>query len=142
MTKQRIDIIGRIGKDPETRAIQTGKNVTSFSLAVTEKYGDKETTTWFNCIAWDKAGEIIAKYTKKGDLLNVEGKIQTRDYKDKDGVTKYVWEVVVREFTLLGSRSSTGSEQSTSNGQVAGSNPAASANPFGGYEDMNDEIPF
>lgn len=107
MTKQRIDIIGRLGKDPETRQTQGGKTVVNFTLAVSEKYKDKEETTWFNCIAFEKTGDIIAKYSKKGDLLNVEGKIKTRQYHDSSGVTKYVWEVIVREFTLLGNKEKT-----------------------------------
>lgn len=104
MTKQKIDIIGRVGKKPETRTTQSGKTVTKFSLAVSEKYKGEESTTWFNCVAWDKAGQVIEQYVNTGDLLNVEGKIRTDKYQDNNGQERHVWEVVVREFTLLGAR--------------------------------------
>lgn len=144
--KQRIDIIGRLGRDPETRKTNSGKSVTNFSLAVTEKYNGNETTTWFNCIAWEKAGEVIAQYVKKGDMLNVEGKISVRTYDDKEGKKQSTWEVVVKEFTFIGSSSSTGLEHKDSTPTVAGSNPAPSANPFASSAPVQDEwhedIPF
>lgn len=95
-----VHLIGRVGKDPDVRTTQSSR-VASFSLATSEKYKDKETTQWHNIVIWGKLAEIAEKYIKKGMLLYVEGKINYRDYEDKDGNKKYVTDIVCQNFSML-----------------------------------------
>lgn len=100
--------IGRVGKDVESKSLDSGKVVSSFTLAVSEKYKDKngenkEETTWVNCVAFGKLAEIIASYVKKGELLYVNGKMSNRQY-EKDGVVKYFTEVVLNDMKMLQSK--------------------------------------
>jgi single-strand DNA-binding protein len=100
--------IGRVGKDVEAKSLESGKPMCVFTLAVSEKYKDKdgeskEETTWVNCVAFSKLSEIIVKYVKKGDLLYINGKLSNRKY-EKDGVTKYFTEVVLSDMKMLGTK--------------------------------------
>jgi len=100
-----VSIIGRMGKNPELRRTQAGVAITSFSLAATEKFKDKqgnpqEEVEWINCTVWNKQAEIIAQYCTKGSLLYVSGKLKTTKWND-NGVDKYKTEVVVRDFQFL-----------------------------------------
>lgn len=107
MTKgfNKTTLLGNLTKDPETRTTTSGNSVTSFTLAVTLKYGDKENTSFINCVAWGKLGEIIAQYASKGSPLLVSGRLEQRGYEDKDGNKRSVFEVVVDEFNFIGSKS-------------------------------------
>lgn len=107
MTKgfNKTTLLGNLTKDPDTRTTQSGNSVTSFTLAVTLKYGDKENTSFINCVAWGKTGEIIAQYASKGSPLLVSGRLEQRGYEDKDGNKRSVFEVVVDEFNFIGSKS-------------------------------------
>lgn len=102
-------LIGRTGKDPEVKTLPNGNMLANFSLATSESFKDKttgekkETTTWHNIVIWGKLAEVAAKYVHKGDLLYLEGKINNRSY-DKDGVTRYVSEIMVSAMTMLGSK--------------------------------------
>ena len=100
-------IIGRVGRDPETRNAGTSK-VSTFSLAISEKYKDKETTTWLNIVAWGKLADIVSQYVHKGDALYIEGKIQTREYDGKDGQKKKAFEIVARSIQMLGGKKQDG----------------------------------
>ena len=101
-------IVGRLGKDPETRYLPNGKAVTNISLATSEQWNDKqsgdrmEKTEWHNIVAFEKTAEIIAEYCRKGDQLYVEGKLQTRKWQDKEGNDRYTTEIVAQQITLLG----------------------------------------
>ncbi len=117
----KILLIGRLGRDPEVKSIPSGVKVANFSLATDESYKDKdgvkvEKTEWHNCQAWRGLAEVIEKYVKKGDLIYVEGKIQTRKY-EKDGVTHYATDILVQEMTMLGGKKDGG--QSGSGGYSA-----------------------
>jgi single-strand DNA-binding protein len=94
-------ILGNVGKDPEIRYTQSGKAVTNFSVACSEKYGEKETTEWINVVAWDKLAELCGQLVGKGSKVYVEGKIQTREYTDKDGNKRWSTEIVAREMVFL-----------------------------------------
>jgi len=100
----RVQLIGRLGKDPETRFTPTGKNVTSFSLAVSQrrKVGgeSKEFTEWVNIEAWGRLAEVCQKYLKKGSLAYLEGRLKTEKYEDK-GETKYFTKVVALTLQFL-----------------------------------------
>lgn len=103
----KVILVGRVGKDPEVRNLENGTAVANLSIATTESYKDKisgekkETTTWHNLVFWRNLAEIAQKYVKKGQLLYVEGKLQTRSW-EKDGVTKYITEIVGNELKMLG----------------------------------------
>jgi single-strand DNA-binding protein len=101
-------MIGNVGKDPEVRLTTTDKKVATFSLGVSENYtqnGEKKTNTeWINCVVWEKLAEIVEKYVKKGSQLYIEGKMKTRSYEDKNGIKKYVTEILVHELQMLGSK--------------------------------------
>jgi single-strand DNA-binding protein len=103
-------ILGRLGKDPELRTLESGNTVATFSVATSEKYknakGEQvENTEWHNIVIWNKLAEVAGKYLKKGDQVYLEGKITTRSW-EKDGVTRYTTEIVVKEMTMLSSKSS------------------------------------
>lgn len=104
-----IQIIGRVGKDPEMRYMSNGDAVVSMSVASTEKWKDKtgqlqEETEWFKIAAFGRLAEIIGEYCKQGSLVYIQGKVKTRKYTDKDGVEKYSTEVRATEMKLLGSK--------------------------------------
>ena len=102
----RVQLIGRLGKDPETRFTPNGKKVANFSLAVGERWkttgGEaKENTEWFNIEAWGRLGEICQQYLQKGRLVFIEGHLKTDRYEDKSGETKYFTKVVALMMQML-----------------------------------------
>ena len=99
--------IGRFTKDPELKSTQSGKNVTSFCIAVNRrvKSGEHAQADYIDCVAWDKTAGRICKYFKKGSPIAVTGRLQTRSY-EKDGNKVKVTELVVLEFDFIGSKSS------------------------------------
>jgi len=106
--KNKVQLIGNVGQDPEIIVLDSGKKVTRFSLATNEYYkngkGEKvQNTDWHNMVAWGKIAEIIEKYASKGKEIAVEGKLTSRSYEDKEGEKRYVTEVVINEVLLLGS---------------------------------------
>lgn len=100
----RVQLIGYLGKDPETRFTPTGKKVTHFSLAVTQRWKSagetKEYTEWINVEAWGRLGEVCDQYLKKGSLVYLEGRLKTDKYEDK-GETKYFTKVVALLLQFL-----------------------------------------
>ena len=111
----KVHIIGRLGKDPETRTLENGSIVTSFSVATSETYKDKngakqETTDWHNMTIWGKLADLAAKFLKKGDLAYFEGKLRTRSW-EKDGITRYTTEILVNQMTMLGSKNDQPAQQ-------------------------------
>jgi single-strand DNA-binding protein len=103
----RVILVGRIGKEPETKQVNDSK-VTKVTLATSETYkkdGNKvETTEWHTVIAWRGLAEVIEKYVKKGDLLYVEGRIKTRMWEDKDGKKNYTTEIQADNIQMLGGK--------------------------------------
>lgn len=83
MNIQKTYIIGNLGKNPELRVTPTGKSVCSFTVAVNEKYGETEATTWYKVVTWDKLAESCNKYLTKGQLVYCEGRVQVEAWKDK-----------------------------------------------------------
>lgn len=107
--RNRVFLIGHLGQDPETKQIGNGKSLTKFSLATSDSYknekGEKITETqWHNLIAWGKVAELAEKFLDKGREVVIEGKLVTRNYVDKEGVKRYVTEVVVNELLLLSNK--------------------------------------
>jgi len=104
----RVQLIGRLGKDPETKFTPSGKKVTHFSLAVGSRWKDKngetkESTEWFNIEVWGRLGEVCQEYLKKGSLVFLEGRLKTDKYEDK-GETKYFTKVVAQTLQFLDKR--------------------------------------
>lgn len=106
---QKIQVIGRLGKDPELREVGESK-VVNFSVATTEKGFTRQDgtkvedhTEWFNCTAWNRLADVIAKYLKQGDLIYIEGKNRTRKY-DNNGVEMKATDVIVNQMEMLGSK--------------------------------------
>jgi single-strand DNA-binding protein len=97
----KISLIGYLGRDVETKYLESGSQVANFSVAVTEKWKEKETTEWFNVVAFGKLAEICSKYLTKGSLVYVEGKIRTRTWDDKDGNKKSKTEVLSNQMQIL-----------------------------------------
>jgi len=110
----RVTLLGNLGKDPAVKYTTTGKAVANFSLALTERFKDrdgewKDRTEWVNIVLWDKLAEVASNYLKKGNKCYIEGRLSTRSY-EKDGVTKYVTEVVGSELVLIDKTEKSASE--------------------------------
>tara|TARA_R110002096_G_scaffold282151_2_gene476169 strand:+ start:50 stop:388 length:339 start_codon:yes stop_codon:yes gene_type:complete len=106
--RNKVQLIGHVGQDPIITELESGKKVVRLSVATNEHYkdgkGEKQTdTNWHSLVAWGKIADIIEKYVTKGKEIAIEGKLTSRSYEDKDGVKRYVTEVVVSEILLLGS---------------------------------------
>ena len=107
--KNKVQLLGNLGNDPEIITLESGKKLAKFSIATNESYrnakGEKVTDTqWHNVIAWNKTAEIIEKYIQKGNEVMVEGKLTSRSYETKEGEKRYVTEVVCNELLMLGGR--------------------------------------
>lgn len=132
----KVILIGNLGKDPEVRYSQTGSAIASFNVATTETWkkqdGSKEEQTeWHRVVAFARLAEICGEYLSKGSKVYIEGRLQTRKWEDKDGITRYTTEIVAREMKMLSPRGGEGS----SGGQQE--NP-----PFPEHNSMGDDVPF
>jgi single-strand DNA-binding protein len=105
--KNSVRLIGHVGSQPEIKSFDQNKKLAKFSIATNETYknekGEKVTDTqWHNLVAWGKTATLIEKFVNKGSEIGIEGKLTSRSYTDKDGVKRYVTEVVVNEVLLMG----------------------------------------
>ena len=105
--RNKVQLIGNLGNDPEIINLDSGKRLAKFSIATNESYknasGEKVTDTqWHNVVAWGKTAEIAEKYLTKGKEIAIEGKLTSRSYEAKDGEKRYVTEVVINELLMLG----------------------------------------
>ena len=101
-----VNLIGRIGQELTLKTTQSGTEVLAFSLGVQRDY-NKEITDWINIVAWKGTASLIAKHFKKGDMICIEGNMQTRNYDDKDGKKVYVTEVIAEKVHFVGGKSDT-----------------------------------
>ncbi|HEV8449385.1 MAG TPA: single-stranded DNA-binding protein [Gemmatimonadaceae bacterium] len=160
----KVTLIGNLGNDPEVRSTTGGSRVATFSLATSRQWNDaagakQEKTEWHRCVVWNTKGsqlaDIVERYVKKGDKLYVEGRIEYRQWQDKDGQTRYSTEINVRELIMLSPRSGGGgdfdSEASSRRTPAASKAKAASGGGGGGddFEDFpnalndgDDDLPF
>ena len=104
----KVLLIGRLGADPELRYTADGVPVATFNVATSETFKDRggtkqERTEWHRVVAWRKLGEIAGEYLKKGKLVYIEGKIQSREYEGKDGAKRKTFEIIASEMKMLGS---------------------------------------
>ena len=103
----KVVLVGHLGGDPETRFLPSGAAVANFNLATNESWKDtngefQDKTEWHRCVMFGKSAELAGDLLKKGQLAYIEGKLQTRNWEDKDGVKRYTTEVVCDMFTMLG----------------------------------------
>jgi single-strand DNA-binding protein len=148
----KVILVGNLGKDPETRRMQSGDPVVNLSIATSETWRDKasgerkEKTEWHRVVIFNKnLAEVAEKYLRKGAKVYVEGALQTRKWSDKDGVEKYSTEIVLQNFrgelTMLDSKGEGGSAMTRSGGGGGSSMGGGEPGNFDRSE-MDDEIPF
>lgn len=158
MSVNKVILIGRLGKDPETRYMPNGEAVTNATLATSETWKDKsgakqEKTEWHNLVFYRRLAEVVGEYVKKGSMIYVEGKLQTRKWQDKEGKDRYTTDIIVNEMTMLGGKSTgSGDQQGDSlqeHSQEARKAPAAARRPAQdqssaprNFDNFDDDIPF
>lgn len=130
----KVILVGRLGKDPEIRATQSGKKCASFSIATSETWvnnGNKEERTeWHRIVAWERLAELAEKYLKKGTNIYIEGKLHTRKYKDKNENECYVTEILANQYNFIESVKKEDIQQQEQNTKQHIERP------------MDDDIPF
>lgn len=107
--RNKVQLIGNVGREPEIVNLESGKKLAKFSVATNENYknasGERVTDTqWHNIVAWGKTAELVEKYVNKGKEVGVEGKLTSRSWDDKDGNKHYITEVICNELLLLGQK--------------------------------------
>ena len=142
MSKNKVILIGNVGKDPDVRYLDSGVAVANFTLAITDKgYKTKDgieipdKTEWLNIVMWKGLAEIAEKYIHKGDKLYIEGKIRTRSYDAPDGSKRYVTEIFADSMEMLSSKNKESEKQTENNtdSQQQENIPTT---------DYNDQLPF
>jgi len=156
MSVNKAIILGRLGKDPEVRYMPNGGAVANLSIATSQTWKDKQTgekkekTEWHRVVLYNRIAEVAGEYAKKGSLLYIEGRIETKKWTDKDGQDRYTTEIIGDQMQLVGGRE-TGAGGNDDDGFSGGGRGAApsgggyqrSAEPSGGgVADMDDDIPF
>lgn len=139
-----VVLTGRLTADPELKTTQSGISVTSFSIAVDRRYraGEERQTDFINVVAWRQSAEFVAKYFKKGNMIGIEGSIQTRKYTDKNGNNRTAFEVVANNVQFVETK------RDSAPSAVEDTAPAASfsnagANDFADLGDIaDDDLPF
>ena len=127
-------LMGRLARDPELRKTNTGKSVTSFTIAV-DNFGKDNGASFIPCVAWDKTGEFIDNYFLKGSQIAVEGRLQSRQYETKDGKKQTVVELIVTQAHFCGKK------EEKSDGYAAGE-PAYQQTDFTPLDGNDEELPF
>ena len=144
----RAVLTGRLTRDPELKTTQSGLSVVSFNLAVDRQYSNsqgKRDADFISCVIWRKAAENFCNFTSKGSLVGIDGRIQTRNYDDKDGKKVYVTEVVVDSFALLESkkdRQNNNADNNANNNKGTYSKGTYSKGNNGANYDNNRQDPF
>ena len=137
----KVILVGRLGKDPETKSTPGGTTVAKFTMATDEKFTDKsgekqERTEWHNIVAWARLAEICGQYLRKGSLVYIEGSIRTDSWEDKEsGQKRYRTEIIAREMKMLDRK-----RDSEEGGGYGSRRPAAAT--AGGPPEDEDEVPF
>ena len=137
----KVVLVGHLGGDPETRFTPSGTAVANFNLASNQTWRDsngelQDKTEWHRCVMFGKSAEMSGELLKKGQLCYLEGKLQTRNWEDKDGVKRYTTEVICDIFTMLGRRID------NQNGQEQNQNEQGQAAPVTADGDDEDDLPF
>ena len=151
----KVMLIGNLGNDPEVRSTTGGNRVATFSLATSRSWNDasgarQEKTEWHRCVVWNtktsQLADIVERYVKKGDKLYVEGRIEYRQWQDKDGQTRYSTEINVRELIMLSGRSGGGDYDGDGGSAPQKAKTPAAGDDFEDFpsalEDEDDDLPF
>ncbi len=153
MSVNKAILVGRLGKDPETRYMTNGEAVTNATLATSETWKDKsgekqEKTEWHNLVFYRRLAEVAGEYLKKGSQIYVEGRIQSRKYQTKEGQDRYITEIIVNEMQMLGGKSTGGGSFEVVENKPAASSPAGGASAKAApaaknsFDNFDDDIPF
>jgi single-strand DNA-binding protein len=169
MSVNKVILVGNVGKDPETRYLEGGTAVSSFPMATSETYRNRDgervsNTEWHNIVLWRGLAEVAEKYVRKGTQLYIEGRIRTRSWDDRDGNKRYTTEIVGDNMQMLGKRPDEGGMDEPGSQRAAGSQngpsqastphtPSANADTGGGstgneFNDIagdaggDDDLPF
>jgi single-strand DNA-binding protein len=154
MSVNKVILVGRLGRDPETRYTSGGQAVANFSLATDESFKDRngerqKRTEWHKIVVWGKQAEIAQQYLKKGSQVFVEGRIQSREWQDKEGQKRTSFEIVASNFRMLGGRgdgmaagAAAGGSAPRSSDDFEHTAPAEDFGPSSGPEISDEDIPF
>lgn len=149
----KVILVGNLGADPEVRFTPSGQAVANFRMATTDSWMDKasgqrqERTEWHRVVVWGKLGELCGEYLRKGRQCYVEGRLQTREWQDRDGQKRWTTEVVASQVVFLGGRGEGGGGGSYGGGGGGSYGSGGGSEGFdggmgGGFDDGDDEIPF
>jgi single-strand DNA-binding protein len=147
----KVILIGNLGRDPETRYMPDGGAITNITLATSHQWKDKATgdkkeeTEWHKVAFFGRLAEIAGEYLKKGSPVYVEGRLRTRKWQDKEGQDRYSTEIVADNMQMLGSRGDRGGSADSTpreSGAPRAAEPKESKKAAGGFDDMEDDIPF
>ena len=141
----RVTLIGNLGKDPEVRYMTNGDAVANVSIATTDVWKDKdgnkqEKTEWHRVTFYKKLAEIVGEYLKQGRQVWLEGRLETRKWTDKAGVERYTTEIIASDMKMLGKKEGGGRDASPQPEPATPRSPSVA--PSGGFDDMDDDIPF
>jgi single-strand DNA-binding protein len=162
MSVNKVILVGRLGRDPETRYTGGGQAVANFSVATDETYKDRngerqKRTEWHKIVVWGKQAEIAQQYLKKGSLIFIEGRIQSREWQDKEGQKRTSFEIVANNFRMLGGRAEAAAAGAGGGSRGAGGGDDFDSGPSdesfggggshsgsvgGGPEISDEDIPF
>src|SRR5271167_4544741 len=125
MSVNKAILVGRLGRDPDVRYTSSGQPVANFSLATDETFKDRagerqKRTEWHKIVVWGKQAEIAQKYLRKGSLIYIEGRIQSREWQDKEGQKRTSFEIVATNFRMLGGRGDGGAGATAGGAQRSG----------------------
>ena len=143
MSVNKVILVGNLGNDPEVRYLEGGQAVANFSLATNRVYNTRdnerrEETEWHRVVLWGRQAETAEKYLKKGRTVYIEGRLRTRQWQDKDGVTKYTTEIVGEIMTMLGGQRDDNHSQESNTSSVSKKDVNTELPP----EDAADDLPF
>ena len=146
----KVIILGNLGQDPKTNIISENAQVSSFSVATSESYKDKQTnerktvTEWHNVVVWNALSKIVDQYLKKGSQVYIEGKLVTRKYQDKNGNERWTTEIVARTMKMLGSKNEGRPFPNATDAPVAANTaaPVAATNEETPPPPPRDDLPF
>ena len=148
MSLNKVHLIGRLGRDPEVRYMPNGEAVCNFSIATSETWNDRQTgqrqerTEWHAITLYRRLAEIAGQYLKKGSLVYIEGRIQSRKYTDKNGIERTAYEIIGSEMKMLGGKTEGSSESANTAEPPAPPRRQDSAAPAQPVDDIDDDIPF
>jgi len=143
----KVILIGNLGRDPEVKYLEGNVAVAKFSVATNESYKDKKgdwqtQTEWHDVVAWRALAERAEKQLKKGSQVFIDGKLTHRKYQDKDGIDRYVTEVVANSFRILDRRDSRPGGEEDFTHEESSSNDSSSSGTTSGEQHADDDLPF